>query len=210
MSDSEYWIIRHGERYDFKHPIMFNLFNFGAKKRDTWLTDCGQKNALILGKQIVNVTTQMPEVIVSSPYLRCIQTSQAIQRAFQEAGRAVPLIIDTSIAEFQPLFPESTYMYPDGIPGFAGLETLSSMIQRSHDAADSIKAKYKRAIIVSHTNIVYHMSLKMLDLNVPISYTSEVHRGSQVGYVAYSHVGNTTPGTPLTLLDTNIKDLGAY
>lgn len=210
MSDSEYWIVRHGERYDFKHPILFNLFNFGAKKGDPWLTDTGQKSALILGKQIVNVTTQLPEVIISSPYLRCIQTAQAIQRAFQEAGHAIPLVIDTKISEFQPAFAQSNYMYPDGIPGFAGRETATTMVQRSRDAADSIKEKYKRAIIVSHANVVYHMSLKMLEKSVPITYTSEVYRASQVGYVAYSHVGNTTSGTPLTLLDTNIKDLGAY
>lgn len=209
MADQEYWIVRHGERYDFKHPFLYNFFNAGILKSDTWITDWGKKEALVLGGQITKATYNIPQVIVCSPYLRCLQTAQALSQVFQDAGHTVPMVIDTRLSEFQPLIAERTYMYPDGIPGFTGLESPSQMVKRCDDVATSIRAKYKNAIIVSHASIVYHMSLSMLSKDVAASYTSDFLRANQVPYVGYAHIANKlTVGSPLALIDTNISNFG--
>lgn len=211
---NEYWIVRHGERFDHKHPFLFHLTNLSVKHRDAWLTDSGRREAAAFGDQLVIDTTGAPpEAIVSSPYLRCIQTAHAIQQAFAAVGKEVPLIIETKISEFQPIVPESCYLYPDGIPGFSGREEATQMIQRSRDAINNIKSRYKRAVIISHANIVYHMALGALNLTVPFSYRAEFGRSSQVGYLGYVHItgkiSNNNSGA-LELKTTSIRQLGKW
>lgn len=214
---SEYWIVRHGERFDHKHPFLFHLTNFSVKHRDSWLTDSGRREAAAFGDQLViKAGDAPPEAIVSSPYLRCIQTAHAVQQAFASAGKEVPLIIETKISEFQPIVPESCYLYPDGIPGFSGREEATQMIQRSRDAMDDIKSRYKRAVIISHANIVYHMTLGALNLTVPFSYRAEFGRSNQVGYLGCAHVTGKVNNNDTNLLNelelktTSIRELGKW
>jgi broad specificity phosphatase PhoE len=183
----EYWVVRHGERYDHVHPILFRLLNLAAKWSDSWLTDRGRKHAGALGNEIHQSSAEAPEVIVTSPYLRCVQTAHAIQNAFKRVGITVPLVIEEQIGEFQPIGIGSTYMFPEGLPGIPQFEKASQMILRARSAADSIVKRYSRAVVVSHASLVYHMSTHLLAICEPFSVRREFGRSLQVPYLGYMH-----------------------
>jgi broad specificity phosphatase PhoE len=193
-SRREYWIVRHGERYDHVHPILFRLLNLAAKWSDTWLTDRGRKHAGELGQEILQNSSEPPEVIVSSPYLRCVQTAHAIQYAFKCAGITVPLVIEEQVGEFQPIGIGSAYMFPDGLPDIPQFEKASQMILRARSAMDNVVKRYMRAVVVSHASLVYHMSTHLLSICEPFSVRREFGRSLQVPYLGYMHCRGSGSG----------------
>jgi len=201
----EYWFIRHGERFDMKAPLSF-MTNLSIKRPDTWLTDEGKREAVKLGEKIMASTEGVPEAVVVSPYLRCIQTAHSIIEAYRVAGHIVPMVIEPRIGEVQYLPMDGCYMYPDGVPGIKAVETLDEMISRSRTVATEVTSKYKRAIVVSHAHVVYHLALGALGTPSNTNLLAESLRPVQVPYLAYVHLA--TNGGALAVKETTIGNLG--
>lgn len=213
-AQEEYWIVRHGERYDCSKPFLYRFLNMCIHKSDSWLTSNGDDAARKLGNEMVQNTVKgVPEMIVTSPFLRCLQTAHAIQNSFKQNDIVVPLVVEEALSEFQPIGANRTYLFPDGVPGISTTEKASDMVKRARSAIDAIMRKYKRAIIISHAPIVYHMSLHILGISEAFSSREEYLRWKDVPYLGYLHCvktvdsGSSQKGSKWKIVSSTINKL---
>jgi transcription factor C subunit 7 len=90
------FVIRHGDRFDY-HIGSDEWQKMAVRKKDPPLSDLGTTQAKELGAFFKELRKTEPDVIskiVTSPFLRCIQTADPIAGAFD-----VPLLIENSLWE---------------------------------------------------------------------------------------------------------------
>lgn len=113
MEDVHY-VLRHGEIYYgnwVKWRIMHALWN---DRDDPPLSMKGFETSSKIGNDI-HSTSFVPEAIVTSPFLRCMQTASQIQSAYAHMGLEKPkIIIEPLLGEFQSMWQHTCMIYPYG------------------------------------------------------------------------------------------------
>lgn len=169
-------IIRHSERLDYTHrlywwaccagyyvsnaPIVQD--NIGYYLSDSPLTENGVTIAVEKGKEIAEIFPEFqPSRIYTSPYIRTIQTSDAIAHTYPVDIIHIPLL-----AEYQPYFSHTIREYPSGITttfneletGFSYPETYDQFEHRIHFVIDQLidahKGSNEDILIVTHGEVV--------------------------------------------------------
>jgi len=94
-------VVRHGERADQANPKMWFRSMLGKRYPfDPPLTLAGQKQAKAVGKELFSMYNGDFSMVVSSPFIRCIETAIEICRVFN-----VSLCIDRELGEiFSPTY----------------------------------------------------------------------------------------------------------
>src|SRR4051794_24232168 len=95
------WIIRHGEsagnvaRHD-AHSAGLPWIDIEARDADVPLSQRGERQADALGRWFATTSTNQPDVILTSPYIRAQQTAERIRGAL---GANPRLVVDERLRE---------------------------------------------------------------------------------------------------------------
>ena len=95
MPTTTIYLIRHGARHDYANPELWKqtCARLGHEPSDPPLSALGHKQAREVAAALSNESI---DAILSSPYLRVIQTSQPLAHAL-----GLPILIDNGLAEFK-------------------------------------------------------------------------------------------------------------
>jgi len=140
------YIVRHGE-------VNHNLYKIYSNENED-LNETGINQALLLKEQIKNIEY---DIIISSPLLRTIHTSQIINFKNKE------IIIDERLEERNPgslsgksleiTNREEYWNYYTDIQ-YGTSENIQEFFKRVYDFLDELKTKdYKKVLIVGHSGI---------------------------------------------------------
>ena len=93
---SRLWIVRHGESAgnvarDLAHASGLGRIDIAERDVDVPLSELGKVQARALGHWFAGrPATERPEVVLTSPYLRAVQTASLVRDAHGLAGDEVP------------------------------------------------------------------------------------------------------------------------
>lgn len=139
------YIIRHAERFDFKYPFnwLIKCILSNINPNDTPITEKGYNDAYMLGRSIYIDDNFIPDVIYSSPYLRCKQTAIAIQYFYKQLGYDINIITDSLLEEIK---------YNE-----IKNDQLNDRINNIYKKLIN-SGKYQNIILITHAVIVYNLS----------------------------------------------------
>lgn len=170
-TNSRIVVLRHANRSDYKNPILW-MFNVN----DCLISTEGIQNANIVGKELLSVFTEIkPTHIITSPWLRCLQTATIIKKYFQNCELVIePLLGEHALKE------KYCSLYPDGIPDRENDiifdKNENGVMVRASYVTDKLKTKYPCSIWITHQkimdNIITHINNKAPD--------------TYIGYLSYS------------------------
>jgi len=173
-------IIRHGERMDYSNPLYW-AFHFGHYWYDSPLTTNGHNSARKKGVELKNNGFN-PKYIITSPYLRTLETSSEINMSFNATIQIEPLL-----SEYQKNYIHRTSLYPNGIPTtFNGNpttykypETYDVFKDRVIFIINSLLFNHDDdMIIVSHGELIKVYALYLLEL-----YITEIFELPYIDYL---------------------------
>jgi len=137
-----------------------------ANRDDPPLSENGMAKSEKLGKKILE-DGFIPDVIVVSPFIRCIETASQIQQSFATQPR---IIIEPLLGEYQWLpMKQACASYPNGLPEkylssdgsekiFTYPETLENFHERCNFIEKEVFNKYGNAIFVTHMSPVCYFA----------------------------------------------------
>ncbi|CAJ1460155.1 unnamed protein product, partial [Effrenium voratum] len=107
-------VMRHSERLDFAdEDAWFQHPDSREYPMDPPITSRGKSLAKVQGRMLAELCSRSGspiDVIITSPYQRCVQTAVAVSEVLPERkGKKVPLLIDTEVSEV------GIYKKPPGI-----------------------------------------------------------------------------------------------
>lgn len=149
-------IIRHAERLDYTKPLSW-MVCFGHYWYDTPLTSQGHSQALIKGRDL-NDSGFKPKYVITSPYLRTLETSTELNKSLNAT-----IVIEPLLSEYQNGYCHRISLYPQGLPTtFQGKTTVfkypelySSFKERVVFVINNIICKYSDDIlIVTHGELI--------------------------------------------------------
>ncbi len=96
----ELWLVRHGQSIgnvarDRAHERGSEVLDLAERDMDVGLSELGRRQSAALGRWIGDQRTQ-PDVVISSPYLRSVQTAEIVLEA---AGLECTLSVDERLRE---------------------------------------------------------------------------------------------------------------
>ena len=101
------WVARHGQRIDQADG---DWWETASRPHDPYLTELGMRQAEAAGRELASQGVDDSYIVYSSPFLRCVQTAQAIAR---ELGVGT-IRIEPGLAELLcgPACPVHTSLFP--------------------------------------------------------------------------------------------------
>ncbi|RYG04246.1 MAG: histidine phosphatase family protein [Caulobacteraceae bacterium] len=102
---SRLWIVRHGESAgnvarDLAHASGLGRIDIAERDVDVPLSELGKVQAEALGRWFAGrPATERPEVVLTSPYLRAVQTASLVRDAHGLADDEVPHCVDERLRE---------------------------------------------------------------------------------------------------------------
>jgi probable phosphoglycerate mutase len=172
------WIARHGESAgnvarDRAQAAGLSRIDIGARDVDIPLSPLGREQADALGRWFAAMPAEgRPEVVLSSPYVRAMETAQAVGAAGGVAPNAEPPVVDerlrerefgildrlttAGIREFHPEQAELRRAIGKFYHRPPGGESWCDVILRLRSALDTISLHYagRRVLIVGHQVVV--------------------------------------------------------
>ena len=164
MTKKTFYILRHGEIYSgsWWWWRMTHLVSFD--RDDPPLSEGGMQKSEVLG-QVLLKEKFVPEAIVVSPFIRCIQTATQIQKSLEPTSE---VIINPMLGEYEFLWKHLCANYPYGLPasyvhktenGNKKIscnypETYEDMQKRCEFVAEEIMSRYDNAIFITHGSLV--------------------------------------------------------
>ena len=157
------FLIRHGERIDKVDP---NWIKKSKNKEDPPLTKLGKKQSKKTGQNILNNKDHKKFIIISNPYLRCIQTAIEILKVFNKYNNTnKKLRIHNGLTyinknEELPIFNIKRNKY---IGNYLSRDFGYDEIKRYLSLLNQLKNKYKNydIILITHGEIIE----KLIQLN---------------------------------------------
>ena len=160
MAKKEIYVFRHGEIntgswYTYR-PWALITMQLSAID-DPILSTNGLEQTKNIGRKLFN-SNFTPKVIITSPYIRCIQTSTQIQSSYET--NTPEIILSPILGEYQYYWKQICASYPFGIPEkhnnkiYEYPENKYNLKKRSIDILEEIINKYDNAIVVTHKSIV--------------------------------------------------------
>lgn len=161
MTSKTFYILRHGEIYSGSWWWWRITRLASIDRDDPPLSETGMDKSDVLGTKIANEEF-VPEAIIVSPYIRCIQTATQIQKNLSPAPK---IIIEPLLAEYQFLVKQTCATYPYGLPEVHNMsndstvifeypETYDMLAKRCQFVAENIMDKYNNAIFITHGSLV--------------------------------------------------------
>jgi broad specificity phosphatase PhoE len=199
---SRLWIVRHGESAgnvarDLAHASGLGRIEIAERDVDVPLSDRGKEQALALGGWFSDLPPdQRPEVVLTSPYLRAIQTAKLVRNAGGLADEGVPHCVDERLREreFGILDRLTTRGVKEHYPEQAefraamgkfyhrppGGESWCDVILRLRSALDTLSLHHaeRRVLIVGHQVVV--LCLRYLLENLSEAEILEIDAGGDV------------------------------
>lgn len=173
MSQKTFYILRHGEIYSGSWWWWRITRLASIDRDDPPLSPFGMEKSKVLGQKI-SADGFVPEAIVVSPYIRCIQTATQIQKSLKPTPK---IIIEPLLAEYQFLLKQTCATYPEGLP-FGSPETFDMLVDRCTIVANEIIKKYDKAIFITHGSLVCffanYFSGLPADANVTIKFSDYI------------------------------------
>lgn len=175
---SRLWIVRHGESAgnvarDLAHASGLGRIDIAERDVDVPLSDLGIEQAAALGRWFSEMPAeQRPEVVLTSPYLRAIQTAKMVRGVGGLADEGVPHCVDERLREreFGVLDRLTTVGVKEHYPEQAqfraamgkfyhrppGGESWCDVILRLRSALDTLSLHHaeRRVLIVGHQVVV--------------------------------------------------------
>jgi broad specificity phosphatase PhoE len=204
-------ILRHGDRYDYENPLVW-LWGFTNRKWDTELSYQGIKHTQIVSQELLDkvFTDNKPTHIITSPWIRCMQTATIIQQYFKDCE----IIIEPLLGEYEKTL-ESCTLYPNGRPiefeetreieedtdekqntiegsyiEFIRPEDEKNVTDRSVYISEKLKKKYPKSIWVTHRTVMEkitsYYNLQSLIGNSATCCNNNTVCKSYIGYLSYS------------------------
>ncbi|MDF2902031.1 MAG: histidine phosphatase family protein [Phenylobacterium sp.] len=175
---SRLWIVRHGESAgnvarDLAHASGLGRIDIAERDVDVPLSDLGKLQAQALGRWFAaRPPDERPEVVLTSPYLRAVQTADLVRGTGGLASSAVPHCVDERLREreFGILDRLTSHGIKEHFPEQAafraamgkfyhrppGGESWCDVILRLRSALDTLSLHHaeRRVMIVGHQVVV--------------------------------------------------------
>ena len=172
------WLVRHGQSQgnvarDIAHEAGHSVIDLDLRDVDVPLSDLGHQQAEAAGRWFAELgEADKPEVLLSSPYIRAMQTAEAICAAGGLAGGSKPTVIDERLREREfgvfdglttkgikeqyPTEAEHRAMLGKFYHRPPGGESWADVILRLRSALNTINLQYanKSVLIVCHQVVV--------------------------------------------------------
>ncbi|WP_324809284.1 histidine phosphatase family protein [Sphingomonas sp. LY29] len=182
------WLVRHGQSQgnvarDAAHEAGHLVIDLDLRDVDVPLSKLGHQQAEAAGRWFAALPEdEKPEILLSSPYVRAIQTAEAICKAGGLAGGAKPTILDERLREreFGVFDGLTTLGIRDKYPDEAahrnkmgkfyhrppGGESWADVILRLRSMMNTINLHYadKRVLVVAHQVVVLCMRYVLEEL----------------------------------------------
>jgi broad specificity phosphatase PhoE len=175
---SRLWIVRHGESAgnvarDLAHASGLGRIDIAERDVDVPLSELGKQQARALGRWFSHLPPgERPEVVLTSPYLRAVQTAKLVRNAGGLADETTPHCVDERLREreFGILDRLTTLGVKEHHPDQAafraamgkfyhrppGGESWCDVILRLRSALDTLSLHHaeRRVLIVGHQVVV--------------------------------------------------------
>ncbi|MEA1072761.1 histidine phosphatase family protein [Sphingomonas sp. LY160] len=182
------WLVRHGQSQgnvarDAAHEAGHLVIDLDLRDVDVPLSELGHQQAEAAGRWFAALPEdEKPEILLSSPYVRAIQTAERICKAGGLAGGAKPTILDERLREreFGVFDGLTTLGIRDKYPDEAahrnkmgkfyhrppGGESWADVILRLRSMMNTINLHYadKRVLVVAHQVVVLCMRYVLEEL----------------------------------------------
>jgi phosphohistidine phosphatase SixA len=141
-------IIRHAERSDLKYPLFWLIkcivSQENASLSDPPITRKGIIESQQLAMWLYRYSAFVPDIIYTSPYLRCTQTASAIKYAYQKMGYNIDIIMDPHLSEIE-----------------YGEVTANKFKDRVHSIYELLinSGKFRTPMLITHANVVHDLCL---------------------------------------------------
>lgn len=175
---SRLWIVRHGESAgnvarDLAHASGLGRIDIAERDVDVPLSDLGKQQARALGRWFSELPpAERPEVVLTSPYLRAVQTAKLVRNSGGLADEGTPHCVDERLRErefgildrlttlgVKELHPEQA-AFRAAMGKFyhrpPGGESWCDVILRLRSALDTLSLHHaeRRVLIVGHQVVV--------------------------------------------------------
>jgi broad specificity phosphatase PhoE len=143
--------LRHAERYDQTNPIRYILFYYLTFGTDTPLTSNGFKQTIEKAKGLLSSNVKK---IISSPYLRTLQTATTIKDTL---GEDIPMIVDKRFVELERFGENKNLLYPTGfnITNSIKIESDEQLYDRVQKMWNMLlQNEQQNTVIVSHSYFI--------------------------------------------------------
>lgn len=222
------WIVRHGESSgnvarDAAHAAGAARIDIPERDVDVPLSALGHRQAGALGRWFAELPEdERPNLLLSSPYRRAVETAEAIRSAGGLASTAPPLLVDERLREkefgildrltragIEQLHPEQAALRSDLGKFYhrpPGGESWCDVILRLRSALDTISLHHdgRRILVVAHQVVVLCLRYLLEDMTegeiLDIDADGDV---ANCGVTEYAFSAAASPGSGLALVRYN-------
>lgn len=178
-------VMRHGDRNDYHNPLYW-IFGYCITRWDTELSSYGIENSKKVGKELSESIT--PTHIITSPWLRCIQTATIIKNYFPNSE----LIVEPLLGEYEKKIEYCT-LYPEGRTEYKDMfqrpENENTIKDRAQFIKKKLASKYPHSIWITHQRVMKEILSSVVNKEIT----------KYLGYLSYSVISDNeitepTPG----------------